>query len=184
MSPADSAARARDMPEASGDSSSGTFAEDMIRRIVLFSFCGLIALCGVALFILPSLGFDHLNAELQEIDINSGKARFTRFVLYLPVSQAEKETVVSRLLSGPTQAPSEWHSVNLFTAGSRISPHYRFHGALSQINRLEAALQNSNMTEEDMELYARRVVKAWKDEGDYFAAGAIIEEAEERAYKN
>jgi hypothetical protein len=155
----------------------------MNRRIILFSFCGLIALCGVALFILPSLGFAHLNAELQEIDINSGKARFTRFVFYMRVSQVEKETVVSRLISGPTQARTEWHSVNLFTAGSRISPHYCFHGALSQLNRLELALQNSNMTEEDMQLYARRIVKAWKAEGDYFAAGAVIEEAEDRAYK-
>jgi len=70
------------------------------------------------------------NAE-QELDLSSGRARFTRHVLYFQAGRDVRDTPLSLALAGSCEeaGEEEWVKVNIFGLGTHASPHYTYHGA-------------------------------------------------------
>jgi hypothetical protein len=152
----------------------------LIRQLLLFLLAPVILVLFV-LFVMPAFGFERMNAELQEVDLSSGKTRITRFVCYLPISRNEQETVISRSLPWKGAKPSRWVPVNLFAAGNRVSPHYAFHSTINQIERIEAAWSLSNFDTEEKAEFSKRLLQAWQNGGGDFEAQPIVEEIEKRS---
>jgi len=150
------------------------------RRAILLSI-GFLLFLFATLILLPSFGFERMNAELQEVDIANGKIRFTRYLFYVPISSKEQETSISRILPPAQRGLPKWHPVNLFYAGSKISSHYRFHSAINQIDRIELAWSVSNISDTEKMVYAQRIVSAWQHGMRDLNAGPIVDEIEEQA---
>jgi hypothetical protein len=140
----------------------------------------------VALFALSLLGFfpwSEINCSQNDIDITSGRIRYTRYLLFLPVRRSVSESALSEALSREERAgeESDWHPVVTFSPGVRHSPHYRFHGALYQIRLLEMCWESGKMTKEARRLTARRVLQLWMETGGDSRAREYIEAVGQRA---
>ena len=79
-----------------------------------------------------------LNCGHEEVDINTGRVRHTKYFLFYQIGDRTEDTWVSRASSKSNKSP-DWHRVNTFSPGVGHSPHYNFHGAIHQITTLERA---------------------------------------------
>jgi len=110
------------------------------RRFLIVS--ALVVFVGVAAVIVfaPSYvaRWSRLNNEEQELDLNSGQSRFSRYFLYCLISQEIRPTAVSEALAGDAREPGErkWVMVNIFQPGLRVSPHFTYHAAFAEIRAL------------------------------------------------
>ncbi|MEX1016852.1 MAG: hypothetical protein WDZ31_08900 [Phycisphaeraceae bacterium] len=110
----------------------------VLHRTKLRFAIGLPAFVAGVLLVLTSGIFvwSPLNCWHEEIDINSGRLRTTRYLLYVKVADETQQTWVSRAISQPV-GPADWHRVNTFSPGTGNSPHYLYHSAISQIRSFE-----------------------------------------------
>ena len=80
-----------------------------------------------------------INCRYEEVDIATGRLRFTRYCLYRKVSEEIRPSALSACLPEEViaSATPQWHRVNTFSPGLNHSPHHAFHGAIFQIQELE-----------------------------------------------
>lgn len=78
------------------------------------------------------------NCWHEDVDINTGRIRHTRYLLFCQIGDRTEDTWLSHA-SSKSNGPPDWRRVNTFSPGVRQSPHYRFHGAIHQISALERA---------------------------------------------
>jgi hypothetical protein len=82
--------------------------------------------------------WSRINCEEQEIDLESGKERITKFVYWIPIQRQIGDTTLSLELSKfiSTGKEPQWEPV--ITAGPYVkySPHYVYHSAFNQIKVL------------------------------------------------
>jgi hypothetical protein len=116
--------------------------------------------------------WSRLNNEEQELDLSSGRARFTRYFLYCQISQNVRDTPLSEVLSSASGGHEEedWVTVNIFQPGVSNSPHCFFHGAFFQIGQMAKYWEIGNFTPEARAKSARQLLKVWRDGGSYLAA--------------
>lgn len=108
-----------------------------------------------------------INCRRQDIDLDTGRARYTRMLYWLPISTEIKHTPISKAL-GITDLESrqgDWRRVNTFSAGVRHSPHYFYHSALSQAQTLGAMWEVQQYTPEAQKETAARILNLWKRRG-------------------
>jgi len=138
-----------------------------------------------ALLILPPLvvpvfsPWSDINCEHQEINIKTGQARYSRSLWFARISERTEDTALSRALGGETVNAAEmeaWHRVNTLSPGVGHSPHYRYHGALSQAKEFELLRQAYGLNEADAAKLAREVLIQWQTNGSYFAAGKLLQD--------
>ncbi len=108
--------------------------------------------------------WSEINCEHQDIDLDTGRARFTRMLLWLPVRKEIRPTPISQALEITDLASprGDWRRVNTFTPGSGISPHYHFHGALSDVHRLQAVWTIYQFSSDAQKESAATVLRLWK----------------------
>lgn len=145
---------------------------------------GIVA-AGLALMILPPLvvpvltPWSEMNCENQEINIKTGQARYSRSLWFVKISERVEDTALSHALNGETVNVAEtevWHRVNTFSPGVRHSPHYRYHGALSQAKEFGTLQQVYGLNKVDAARFAREVLITWQTNGSYFAADKVLQE--------
>ena len=139
---------------------------------------GLLIILPFVLWNLPHA--ERLDCEYQDVDIASGKVRISKYFWHVPVSIEVKETEMSKALS-TTNAP-DWRRANLFIGSSGVSPHYAFHGAMSQVRRLERVWEYCKVPAEFRRKQAAQVIAAWKQKKSYFGASDIVSSIEESSY--
>ncbi len=124
-----------------------------------------------------------INCTQSDIDLNSGRIRYTRYLLWLPVTRSVQDSALTRALSPEDRKnPGEdWHPVVTLSPGLHHSPHYRFHGAIHQIRELEISWEFGKMTPEARNETARQVLRLWHQAGSYFPAGDYIQRVWVRA---
>jgi hypothetical protein len=124
-----------------------------------------------------------LNCWQDDIDITSGRVRHTRYLLWVPISRSVRDSALTKtlLLADRTGAPADWHPVVTLSPGLHHSPHYRFHGAISQIRQLEICWEFGKMTPVARRKTAWHVVRLWQQTGSYFRADDYIQAVWERA---
>jgi len=117
------------------------------------------------------------NCETQEINIKTGKARYRRYRCFVRIGDTIKDTVLSRAIAEPVSVAEikDWQTVNQFAPPSfGISPHYRFHGALSQVEEVEILQNVYNLNQSDVASIARHLLIEWQTNGSYFAASRFL----------
>ena len=139
----------------------------MLGRMALW-FIAAAVLVPVFLLGLSQLGFfpwSKLNCWTQEVDITTGSIRHTRYLLWMQTSQRIEETLVSKTAEASADSP-QWHIANTFSPGVHNSPHYMFHGAVSQIRLLEIAWELGEFSEEARQVSARQLLQRWQKDGN------------------
>lgn len=119
-----------------------------------------------------------LNCTDQEMDINSGRLRFSRYVLFCRVSQRIEDSPLSTALppdAHPRGYP-EWQHVNRFSPGVHHSPHFAFHSGIFQIRSLVDAWEMLRLTPNLRQRTALHVLALWKHEGRDSLASRYITE--------
>lgn len=120
------------------------------------------------------------NCRHQEVDINSGRLRYSRYLFYFKISERTEDSALSRALSlgikSANGSKPQWHKVNTFSPGYRHSPHYIFHSAIHQIRMLGPWLESDSVSADIRTKIAEDVVALWKFDGSDSLAGDYIYE--------
>jgi hypothetical protein len=122
---------------------------------------------------------DRVWCEIQEVDINSGKIKYTTYILFIPIHTEISKTELSNYAE--ITPNSCWKYVNLFVGMSKVSPHYKFHGAIAQIQEIELAWTLSKASPEQRRIDTARLLKSWQSTKSYFAAAKIVSNIQEKA---
>jgi hypothetical protein len=70
--------------------------------------------------------------ELQELDLSNFEMRTSRCVFGIRFQQQSYKLPFAKFVTVP-QAEHQWVTVNTFAWGARYSPHYRYHGAVADL---------------------------------------------------
>jgi hypothetical protein len=118
-----------------------------------------------------------VNCSEAEIDIAGGRIRHTRYLLWVPISQVVVDSALTKALPPDDKVglPADWHPVVTLSPGLRHSPHYRFHGAFSDIRILEFSWECGTMTPEARRASAQQVLRLWQEDGSDLRARRYIQ---------
>lgn len=138
----------------------------------------ILALGTIALLIAVSGVFtwSPINCWHEDIDIRSGRIRYTWYLLFVCIHDRVASTPASEALDPEDfdAAVPEWHRVNTFSPGTRHSPHYRYHGANAQIKTLKMIWGAREFTPAARRQSVLRLLSAWQRGESYFAARDYI----------
>ena len=142
----------------------------------------ILGVLGTTLVLLPLVvplwsQWSEINCRHQDINIKTGRARYSRYLWFVKVSEAAKDTPLSLALRGRTVDVARidpWHRVNTFGPWVVYSPHYRFHGALSQAEQVGMAFELSQPSEQERQDVATHVLTLWQTHGSYFRADDYV----------
>ena len=119
-----------------------------------------------------------INCRHQDINIKTGRARYTRSLWFIKVSERTEDTRLSLALQGETVDVADikaWHRVNTFSPGVRHSPHYIFHSALSQAHQMEMIESMIKLTPERKRDIAWAILTTWQQSGRDSSADEYIQ---------
>ena len=118
----------------------------------------------VVLFLDPARS--PISYEHQDIDLNTGRARYT-WVVHQAEKVEIKHTPISVALElvDLDSLEGDWRRVNTFAPGARHSPHYIYHGALGQANNLGLVWQIQDYSKEARKEVAATVLELWRQAG-------------------
>ncbi|MGC9453636.1 MAG: hypothetical protein ACP5HU_02120 [Phycisphaerae bacterium] len=143
------------------------------RRIIKWAVV-LFLLLVLVLAFMPGLiaPWSRINNEEHEIDLFSGQARVTRYILYLQVSQKVRETPLSEAIGADENPPEkrQWVKVSIFQPFMRRSPHFTYRGAFAQARRMESSWETGEFTPEARAKSARQLLRLWREGGSCRAA--------------
>lgn len=123
------------------------------------------------------LSFPESNCTKDEINIETGHGRHSRYILFIRTSKETYDTVISKVLKKPVEGTGNeaWRLVNRFSPPSfKVSPHYRFHGALNQAKELEMIFEINSVPPEKQAEIAVSVLRAWQASGGDYEAKELI----------
>ncbi len=130
--------------------------------------------------------WSELNCRHQDVDINSGKLKFSRYIFFIMISEKVEDSELSKVLrkSGHEFALPEWYKVNTLSPGLHNSPHYFFHGAINQIRMLSLWWELEDVPEAIQAKTAADVLALWKFSGGdslakYYIDGLPLGETED-----
>lgn len=145
-------------------------------------FLGAVLIWGVGLGCWPLLVWSPLNCTCEDIDINSGRIRYRRYLAGLCVYTSVKETRLSRILSESTDVGSaDWHVANTFSPLVHHSPHHMYHGAIHQVHQIETIWDLYSFTPAAKQQMARDVVSLWHSDEGYHPVNYYLNELESGA---
>jgi hypothetical protein len=125
-----------------------------------------------------------VNCWTDSIDINSGRIRHQRFLLYRYTSDTTEDSALTRALDPADLAgvTPEWHAVVTLSPGVRNSPHYAYHGAIYQIRELQIAWEVGQITPAAQRATAKHLLVLWKASGSYFGANKALSDLANAAF--
>jgi hypothetical protein len=121
--------------------------------------------------------WSRLNNEEQELDLVSGRTRFTRHFLYCRVRRDVRATPLSEALaaSGAPESGEEWVRVNIFQPGVRHSPHFIYHGAFGNAKQIQTFWELYSFDRQARAKSARQLLRAMREGGSYFAGSDYLD---------
>lgn len=130
-----------------------------ILLVIFFSLTPLFLLSFAGL--LPS---STVNCWRYEIDLSSGKIRYTRYIAFVPVAQHIEQTAISLVSNSlPARSHSDWVLVLTGSPGfQKHSSDEVFKDAFQQIKELERIWELGEITQEDRRITATKVLELWQ----------------------
>ena len=105
----------------------------------------------------------------EDVDIKSGRIRYTRHLFYCKVSEKIEDTILTKALGEFAEGVQpDWRRVSTFSLGVRHSNHYVYHGAIVQILLVAMIWQSSPFSDEAKRHMAQTILDKWQADGDYF----------------
>lgn len=155
----------------------GLFSKKRIRWIVL----GVIVPALTFLFLVSGVfQWSPLNCWHDDVDITTGRVRHTRYLLFCQIGDRIEDTWISRA-AGASNALPDWQRVNTFSPGVRYSPHYRYHGAINQIQTAELADAMITFDPEARSKVANNLLRLWQNSGSDISADEYVEKVAQAA---
>jgi hypothetical protein len=149
------------------------------RVVVLVTLFVVLAIWVVGLGCWPFVTWSTLNCWHYDVDVNSGRIRYQRYLVGFCTSESVEESSLSRLLGAEvTDQPADWHRVLTFSPRVGVSPHYQYHGAIGQIHRLESMWELRRFPPATKRQVARDVLLLWRRGESYVAVDDYITELE------
>ncbi|MFO1040770.1 MAG: hypothetical protein U0941_03240 [Planctomycetaceae bacterium] len=109
----------------------------------------------------------------QDVDFTTGRIRHIRYLFFCQVGDTTKDTWLSREMGGSNTGP-DWRRVNTFSPGFGYSPHYRFHGAIHQIDTLEHVDNMVPFDSNARHQVAQTLLTLWRNSDSDFAANEFV----------
>jgi hypothetical protein len=134
----------------------------------------------VAIFVVPMfVPWNPINCRHEDVDITSGRMRYTRYLLFCKVSERIEDSPLTKVLALERSAtrPPDWRRVNTFSPGVHHSPHYAFHSASFQILNLAGIWEMAGgdwFTEEMRRKTALDILALWQHSGSDSMASDYI----------
>jgi hypothetical protein len=110
----------------------------------------------------------------QYIDINTGMIKSQKYYWFLKYSDKTEPSFLSEMLGVDSAEKPQWHIVNTLSIGHRNSPHYVFHGAVSQVTQFKLMVSLYNIGEQDSKAIAHRIIELWKENQSDNKAGEYL----------
>lgn len=142
---------------------------------------GLLLAVVIGVWGLPASGlmaWSRINCWNYDIDVKSGRIRYTRYLCYVQVADRVEDSALSSILKDQMSVagPPEWRRVHTFSPGVRHSPHYVYHSAISQIKDIETIWTVDKFTDDAKRRTAADLLKLWqRDKGDWEARDYLRE---------
>ena len=155
----------------------------MKKRIGKTILLAMVLFVGIAYAVPMFSPWSRINCEEQEIDINSGRMRTTRYFYWIPILRQVGDTGLSRQLGNsiPINQDAQWHRVIACGPFTSHSPHYAFHSAFYQARMLELIWDEYEIAPIKRMESARELLKQWQlngsDRGGNSYLSKITEEA-------
>jgi len=136
----------------------------MIRRLIKWTFATTAALLLAGFLLTMFINFDCFR-EHQDVDITTGKLRYTRYLFSCKLSEKIEDSPLTEVLlpdalEGRTP---EWRRVYTFsTPWHSYSPNYKYHGTISQIRSLELLWKMEAIPEDVKRKMALDVLALWQ----------------------
>jgi hypothetical protein len=117
-----------------------------------------------------------LGSEFDDVDVNTGRTRQVRYLLYCKTSEKIEDSILTRMIGpSPDGVEPDWRRVFTYpTIGWRYSPHYAYHGAISQIRQVELTWQLCSFSDEAKRHMAWTILDKWQSDRSDFGAGRYI----------
>jgi hypothetical protein len=115
----------------------------------------------------PFIYWSPLNCKYEDVDIHTGRIRTTRMLVWLKVSERIEDSALTKALAAEDVLGTEpeWRRVNTLSPGIGNSPHYAFHGAISQIGELESFWESFPLNPQMKRETALTVLSIWNERG-------------------
>lgn len=145
----------------------------MKKCLIWILVASLVVLCLSLFGLFP---WSRLNCSTIEIDLGSGRVRNTRYLFWVPVRRTVSDSALTKELLqtdiGTSQC--EWQPVSTQSPRARHSPHYRYHGALSQIRELEIYWETAGVPKNCRRMAAIHLLHLWQDSGGTYGAQSFL----------
>jgi hypothetical protein len=125
--------------------------------VVLIAGASLLVVSGVFVW-------SPINCWHEDIDIYSGRIRRTSYLLWCCVSDRVEETAISEALPPEDLRARhpEWKRVNTFSPGVHHSPHYIYHGAITDAKLLADIWERGRFTPAERRQSTHTLLAAWQ----------------------
>jgi hypothetical protein len=117
-----------------------------------------------------------INCWHYDVDIHTGRERYTRVFLFTKVAQRVEESAVSAALKleDVRGVQPDWQRVATGSPRAYGSPHYSFQAAHSQILELESYWRMGEFTSSARRASAKRMLQLWQRGQGASAAGPYL----------
>lgn len=122
-----------------------------------------------------------LNCSYEDIDLSTGRVRYTQMLYWMPVSRGIRNSSISGYSYGRGSSTfldhqgGNWVRVHTFSKGIPYSRGHDFQNALRQTEFLGEFWAKYDVSTEVRKEYCLRVLKLWGDAGDDSGVQAYIE---------
>jgi hypothetical protein len=128
----------------------------------------------VAVLTLAALAPAVVTCRQEDINIKTGRARYSRYVFSLRVSEVLKDTPLSVARAGQVidaTSIQAWRPVHTFPLESTISPTRRLSAALVQADEIRMLAEIYYLTADPQNEIAPKVLTLWQTGGDCRTTG-------------
>ena len=150
----------------------------MRRLVILAIFASFVFL--VVSYLSP---WSELNCWHEDFDLHSGRIRTQSYICFMRVSERIEDTAFSRAVTEGA-APPSWQRVNTFSPGVHYSPHFRYHGAITEIHWIEEIWEIGRFTPEARRLSGTRILQMWESSGGLYDVHNYVENVAKVALDN
>jgi hypothetical protein len=142
-----------------------------MKRIVLIAVAIVLIVWVVGCGCYPFVQWSPLNCSNQDVDINTGRFRHQRYLVWICINERIEESLLSRTLD-PAETSPIWQRCTTVSPFVNYSPNYHFGAAPSQVKSLGMIWDAATFSLEAQKQICKSVLYLWQT-GQY--AGAADE---------
>jgi len=115
-----------------------------------------------------------LGCEFEDVDINTGRIRHTRYLLYCKMGENIEDSILTQTIGQfPDGLQPDWQHAFAFNLGSGHS-HFTYYRAISQIRDVDLIWGAYHFSDEAKRHMAQTILDRWQSDGNYWGAGSYI----------